>query len=431
MTRLPIWIAALCLGLACSAADGDGDEANFPLTSGGPVAMDDWPAAFMEAACRSLTSCETQPAEVRFSGVESCKSLLPPAVPALLAVMQQAVKAGTVGYDPAQAGLCLKAIAVPCSFGGPEPAPCNKTFSGTLADGAACAIDEACVGAWCRKEAGQAQDCPGKCVKIPAKGEKCEWGAPCADGLACVDGACAADTANKEGDPCPNPVVCAKGLYCDYDGMDPICQPLFDEGASCGTVGVCKAGTFCKFSSNPDEDFGVCTKRAEVGGPCKHPSAPAADPMACAATLVCLSTGTADKPAWLCETPAGLGAACKSAKHCKYVDTWCKGLAAGNGTCVLLSDKDGPCDSAATDYFLGTCRPPFQCDSSSDTCVELPAKDKACLDGSCAAGLICDADLCVAPPAKDEACFIGVGPECATGLTCNFDNATCQPPVCK
>ncbi len=427
-----VWMTALYLLGACGG-EADDKEPNYKLTGGAPVAIDDWPAAVTEAACRAMSECDSLPPKLRYSGVANCKLMLSMGMPTTLAELQKAAEAAQAGqakYDPAKAGECLKSVAAHCGLDGTEPEACALTFTGTLADGAACKLNDTCVSGLCKREPGQGLECEGKCTKPLAQGVACSFGDACEGDLACVGSVCAPQIATKVGESCSQPAVCAKGLFCNYDGMEPVCEVLFDEGTSCETVGVCKQGHFCKFSAVEDDSSGVCTKQSGVDGPCKHPSAPAADPMACAVGLVCLAEGPAGTQTWACQSGAGLGSACKSAKHCKYVDTWCKGEA-GAGTCAVLSDKGGQCDSKATEYFYGTCRPPFQCHSESATCVELPAKGKPCLDGTCQEGLNCDADVCVEPPGKGEACFIGAGPECGASLTCDFTNSTCQPAACK
>ncbi len=156
-----------------------------------------------------------------------------------------AVNEGTVLYDGAKAYACVEAMAaLPCDeFGDAEPEACNGVFTGTIADGSACFINEECESGYCDTDA----ECPGTCMAAVLEGDGCETTDECETGAKCVLGECTFFTASvTEGGACdPDEDWCADGLFCHPDTEE--CTGRLSAGEDCDGMAdlECESGTMC------------------------------------------------------------------------------------------------------------------------------------------------------------------------------------------
>lgn len=206
-------ISLVATSLFAFAACGD-DDGETP--SGNTLAAADLPAAYVRATCEKLFSCCTadQLAEQFGDGaptdVDNCIELLNAQID--FADLLGEIDSGKITYDGASAYACVGEITTAScdlfSLDDAEPptAACRATFTGTVAEGGACATSEACTGgALCVGE-------PKTCVARSAIGTTC-GAAECVDGAHCDgNGMCVADIANGMG--CFASRECASG-YCD------------------------------------------------------------------------------------------------------------------------------------------------------------------------------------------------------------------------
>jgi hypothetical protein len=102
-----------------------------------------------------------------------------------------------------------------------------------------------------------ATDTGGRCVKISASGEACQFPPDCAKGLTCVKGVCTATL--PVGAACDDPEACGFRVVCAGTCLAPACS-----GAPCGPDDKCTFGT-CK--------NGQCGPRLAYGEPCPNDDA--------------------------------------------------------------------------------------------------------------------------------------------------------------
>jgi hypothetical protein len=162
--------------------------------------------------------------------------------------LEAALHRGTTRYEPDRAEACLQAARETCMHG--EAGVCQHVFTGTVAPGGACVVDEECVdGGAC--VGSDAPDSPQFCESRRAQGEECGNAIYCAANPGEVafcedfDGSqrCYAATTVQE---------VAEGESC---GMWPL------EASGEVEVFFCAAGLRCA--------SGVCGSLLEAGDPCE------------------------------------------------------------------------------------------------------------------------------------------------------------------
>jgi len=185
------------------------------------VSLDDAPGQFAHAACAKMFACcdgadraalfgENAPADVA-----DCEQKLGLFTAVYFGQLRSSQQAGRGSYDGGKAGACVDAIdASSCSEFDPENpsgAACEAFFTGKVADGGDCAIDDDCAaaGSFCKQGGGSTAS--GTCTVRPGVGGACTPG-ECTPGNYCKSGMCAALEA--DGGECFDASECQSG-FCD------------------------------------------------------------------------------------------------------------------------------------------------------------------------------------------------------------------------
>jgi cysteine-rich repeat protein len=281
-------------------------------------------------------------------------------------------------------------------------------------------------------------DILGECRHSPPRtGELCGTGVPCASGLTCsadVAGRCFAP--GQSGDACSGigQGSCASGLVCDANRTCRHDPP--QTGEPCGVGVSCAGDLVCSA-----EIGGVCEARGQSTDDCRG-----IGQGTCAAGLVCDVLGECRQSppelGELCGTGvpciASLGCSAEIAGRCEPRDVAgevCSGIGQGSCEAGLLCDANRTCrhDPPELGEPCGTGVP---CIASLGCSAEIggvcEARDEAgevCSgvgQGSCQAGLVCDfLRVCRHdPPAQNEPCGIGV--PCGDDLFCQPGSQRCR-----
>ena len=199
----------------------------------------------------------------------------------------------------------------------------------------------------------------------------------------------------NEGGACNSPISCGAGLYCDelpsrssVPRTPGTCAPLAKADEVCMTMEGnlykyrrCEESLFCDLNSAAP----VCAPLPTEGRPCRGGS--------CAAGLLC-SSDVCVKAKKAGEPCSGSGAVsdCGQALVC-------------HGVCVPLADTGGACSRATdvsrvnVDCRLGLYCRPSSAGEPAGSCRPLEPRGAACVDGACAAPLLCSpARTCSNPP---------------------------------
>lgn len=378
---------ALSAALLTSACDTSGGKTNGPAT----LQPDDFPAATAQWMCDRMQKCKVPHDDNIFM-----QAMLPQGAACTEAVMPimggpnvlvDAIKAGTITYDPAAGAACLGKVQG-CIWAldvvnDPTTSVCADAFQGTVAVGQPCHTSAECAGdAYCEDKTG----CPGTCTARKALGEPCDWDDDtCAQvGLqgvgvcywdetartsTCLEARRGADAA--EGGACGlvshegnvlTYVDCLEGLWCDSPGQDQpgTCRQPVAAGATCEDQNqVCATGYAC--IANADGNGRSCQPIPlvnEAGG-------------ACGETAFC--------------NPFKLLTCDDTTKTCKVV---------GDGTEGSSCDLSEPGDDLICNEGLG-------CDSETKTCLPKRDAGQPCQnDGMCKSGScdwnqgVCRAEYC-------------------------------------
>jgi len=220
---------------ASSDADADGGvfvpSACLAPPGTSPVAIGDYADEVIAGLCQTLMRCSRTDTSLQYvqaiAGDEArCRTALPRVfnhLPYVFDGYEAAVAAGTVTYDPAQAGICMAFLGCGCrSFESPFVGPCRDVFTGTVTDGAECPTSAACS-------------------SVGAEMARCESGA-LGDPRTCR--AYRIGEEPTDGMRCSYLLGCADGLYCDGDTER--CRPLVTEGMACVRTVECQAGLTCE-----------------------------------------------------------------------------------------------------------------------------------------------------------------------------------------
>lgn len=375
-------LASLLCCLVSVAACGDDAGPKGP-------AVRELPALYAASLCPEVEACLDPRSVEQVFGELGCEEWVSAQgedgdIPAL----QTAIDEGRVAYDASKVEPCLAELeGIDCDFSTARALSqgvCEQIFTGTVAVGGDCDVDEECKGvAFCQK----GDSCPGTCSVLLGPGDPCEEDDQCEDGLRCsADGVCAAPAG--EGEPCGGSLgtECSPALACvgadDMTGAAGTCTSpdevfVGEEGDACDfdTGMLCKSPLSCIVESF-DPATGalslVCAKGVSAGEPCKF-GAPSQCPIdqRCDADItagdvegtcvplprageVCVMA--AGSPACApglrcdlderCHTLARLGQACESDDGC------------ASGHCGWPEGEDGTPDLT----MQGTCERPEVCE---------------------------------------------------------------------
>jgi cysteine-rich repeat protein len=249
-----------------------------------------------------------------------------------------------------------------------------------------------------------------------------------------------------------------------------ICTERGDAGEGCSGLGqgTCKDGLVCDIigecrhsPSQAGEPCGIgvscasgLTCSADIGGRCEAPGQ-SGDPCSgigqgsCASGLVCDANRTCRHDPPQEGEPCGIGVPCAGDLACSspvagtceargQAGDFCIGI--GQGTCeaglvcdALLECRHDPPELGEPCGLGVPCVPEFGCSAEiAGRCEPRDVAGETCSgvgQGSCEAGLVCDANRTCRhdPPQRGEPCGIGV--PCAGALVCSADIAgTCGDP---
>jgi hypothetical protein len=343
--RVAFVLALVTTTAACPLdEDGDGDGTNY-------VAVGDMPAAYKDAYCTFLTRCGLFPDKATCVG--AALSVVGTIDPNLVA----AVGAGRVFYNGSNVKACYDAFANDTcdqtdENGRARIPACGVYFTGTVAGGDACILDQECI----------SQQCSG--------GDS---------GVSCVRGTCVGDTPPAVlepiavGMPCVGEQPCTAGAYCDT--TTDVCTVFKTNGEACTGSTECGYGLACAGPSGAR----VCQPLPALGQPCRL-------------DLPCRDEGqTCNSTTMTCQQVGVAGAACTSGLQCSpyyrcnFTTSMCtKGPSLGES-----------CSTGTGCFDAGT-----HCSSTSLTCVPLEADGAPCsFDGECASDR-CDVNTstCSSPP---------------------------------
>jgi hypothetical protein len=335
---------------ACGGSSANSDDA---------IALADAPAQLAKAYCQAEQACSPFYFSIGFANTDCVASLTKQFAQATFDQIQTAIDAKTVSYDGNLARQCANAIASGscANLNNDTPDSCQKAFTGSVATGGDCSIDQECAGlARC---VFTGDTCPGKCAARASAGVACTKDGDCALGLACSSATSHCVAPSQDAEDCGGGVAadCAAGLLCVGDD------------ASSNKAGKCM--TEAEALTGKEND--VCDLQA---GP-------------------------------LCE--AGLSCIIDSATAAKGTVYTCHAAAKAGGACGLGLPAQCPsgqtCPLALTDIAAGT---------YTANCESLPGEGQDC--GSalsfarCAANLVCDdtttplAPVCITPHDLGESC---------------------------
>lgn len=328
----------------------------FAACGSGSVALDDYLDEIRDARCRYLVKCG------EIEDLETCRKVNvgglggPVALPVLDASIRAAVDSGAIEYDGESVRACLEAFATRSCDGTSRsnravPDACLAAFTGTLHDGAACALDAECISLRCEidRSACDVACCTGTCAGdvAPARaklGESCQ-ATRCEDALFCDEGTAMCVALKRQGGFCAVDAECDFGLYCSAAGECTAGLPALGEPCT----GACRDdGTTCSPASR------VCVAVALAGQACSM----SAD---CSPIYYCDATKR-------CSAGPGLGEPCTVAQRCGDDRAFCDApVGEAMGTCALPKADGSPCqldahcESQHCDPMVLTCGPEPVC----------------------------------------------------------------------
>lgn len=332
MRKLATWIL-----LAVAACGGSSS-----------VSIEDYPSEMEDAICDFAVKCDL----VKDSA--TCHETNLNFDLRLSASELEAVTSGRAKYDGKKAQACADAFrdrscdTTSESFRVASTA-CAAIITGTLAEGATCAVDGECQSQFCDIQACDMACCTGACVggAVP--------------GLA------------KIGESC-EVIDCEAGAYCDR--VASTCTAVKGAGASCLGSDECTYGFDCILPE------GTCGSLPELGASC---------------TGACRDTGaTCNQTSHTCVKVALEGAACTTSSDCSFLYTCnaqkqcSRGIATGEPCTISqrCADRGAFCDTPALES-MGICALPkadgatcrFNADCESGVCD--PQTDKCIADVAC------------------------------------------------
>jgi hypothetical protein len=279
-------------------------------------------------------------------------------VNAALPRYQAAITMGTLSYDGTFAQDCLDAIhASGCAaITGRTPDACNALFTGHVAAGGACAIDEECAGdAYCLADAA----CPGTCQAFGGPGASCTRDQACQQGLQCSNGNCQTP-----------------------GGVGASCQGM--TGVDCNGGLICQGGTATQ--------AGTCAATSTVFGAASGAACNVQMQQLCSTGISCIVMSATSQTCGPDNLASGAACHLSAPDQCQP-GFYCHGATVmAAGTCMALPAAGQPC---ATVPFGASCADGSVCDSMM--CVAVQANGGACpVDDDCFGGR-CSAGSCAVP----------------------------------
>ncbi len=362
----------LALLAACSGAPASGGSTTGASLAGGAGEVSDaevrdadrFVEAYRSALCARGVACEPRWSSVPDANATACH---PEYRETIWADRIAAWRAGRSRYDAAAATRCLAWLrSGQCDvfYDDDADAACSRVLAPTVDEGGACSRRtdlrfpgvECVAGLVCAL----GDECPGRCVRPAAAGERCDEAVPCANDLECdANGRCVAQPARSE--PCEKALQCGGGLVC----VDGHCADGGAPGAHCTWARPCRRGLNCWLESFDEDAVGVCNEYAlDEGQPCL--GGEMVD--SCRPNLVCEMLP--DSPYWgRCGAGAAIGAACAFETPCAV------GGRCIDGACRRIVAPDQPCGEHAVCPLSHTCQ--------AGRCTPLPGPGDACGDAGC------------------------------------------------
>ena len=276
----------------------------------GPIALADFHAAGMKAACHLNVFCGRSPdqATCLASAQEE---------PHFFVSLQALVAAGRIQYDGLKARTCLdeydalttcdRHVVNAPSFA----AMCDEVLVGLVPEGGACFFDDECQNRGsCSGKTGCddafAECCAGTCTAgatvVPAGGDCSAPPANCEEGTTCVTSsgglATCVPLAVTVGASCAS-IACASSLICD--AQTKTCRLPSPEGGAC-TPGL--NGLDCDDAHDFCDPTGHCTARLAIGAPCTRAAQACVGWAACdATTSTCVALPLVGQPCASGDSP--------------------------------------------------------------------------------------------------------------------------------
>lgn len=324
--RYVVLLALALTTTACPLFDDDSGDGS------GYVAVADMPAAYKEAYCAYLARCGLFPDQATCVGASLA------VVPTIDANLVAAVNAGRVRYHGSKVKECFDAVAndscdTTDENGRARIPACGAYFTGTVAAGGECFVDQECVSQQCAGSDTGVSCTLGTCIgDAPPSMAPIALGMPCSSNLSCVDGAyCPTDTnvctpLLASGSPCTGGDECGYGLGCAGPSGMRMCQPLPGVGEQCRFDLPCRdEGLNCDTSATTP----TCVQVGVVGG-------------ACTSSLQCSPYYRCDITAGTCAKGPSLGDPCASGSRCFDAGTYCDSATL---TCAAVKADGMPCQS--------------------------------------------------------------------------------------
>jgi hypothetical protein len=373
---LALFLAASCSGAAPTGGTSRPAGEPIPVSDDEVRDADAFVAAYRSAICVRGVACEPRWSSVPDANAIACH---PSYRDTIWADRVAAWRADRSRFDPEAARGCLEQLRRgQCDVLYDEHADpaCEHVFLPNVGEGGACSrhTDNDHTGTECEEGlvCALGEECPGRCVRPAAAGDRCDAGVPCGPDFTCgEDGRCAAPPGR--GAACEKANQCAGELVC----VDGRCGDGSGRGERCTWTRPCRRELNCWLESFEDDAVGVCDAFAlDEGRPCL--GGEMVD--SCRPNLVCaLLPGS---PYWgRCGPGAPIGQACDGEKPCavggRCVDGTCRRLVTPdvacsaeavcprshvctNGACAPLPGPGEPCGQAGcylTECVDGTCAP--------------------------------------------------------------------------
>lgn len=320
--------AAACGGGGAAepdAAPGEEPDASTTPDASTALPLDEVDDAYIEAYCDYAVRC----GEIVDRAL--CERVFGAELGNEFVQFEANVADGTIVYDPAAAATCLAAIdGWSCDRTDEDTRrgdeACAEVFTGTVALGGDCFVDEQC--------ADHGSCAPIKCFDACCLSE-CVAGTPTVDiGDSCFDANCPSDAFCDDTDTCA--ALLPQGSTCSYDGMCDFglgcaggtCEVLPGTGEACPDFECAMSGDECV--------DGECTARAGDGEACTD--------IDCMFGLVC-----PQGPSPTCTPYPSLGESCADTGFCRT--GYCN---ADSLECEALLDNGEACGSGL-DCASGKC----------------------------------------------------------------------------
>ncbi|MEW5853662.1 MAG: hypothetical protein AB2A00_33105 [Myxococcota bacterium] len=301
----------------------------------------------------------------------------------------------------------------------------NGTCAQNQCDGRNCVTDaECCAGYRCDPAAMQCFPDGGGCTP---DGAQCDPNRPCCNGQPCsANGTCGGGgQCRVEGEACNAATECCSG-----NCTDGVCMPNQCD-RPCATDAECCAGYRCDQAAQQCyPDGGACTPD---GAQC-DPNRPCCNNQPCSANGICESQCTpigtqcqAGIPC--CNGYCGPQGVCEN--ECIPDGAQCDpNLPCCSGSCVNGTCAQNQCDgrNCVTD---AECCAGYRCDPAVMQCFPdggaCAQAGQPCINGTCCAGLTCDAQGICGGGCGPEGMACAVNAECCSG---NCANGVCSPNQC-